>query len=223
MQVEKAVKTRFSCRAFLPDPVPAETVRDILSTARQAASGGNLQPWHVYALAGDRLAALKSDVLGQIAAGRQSEEPAYQIYPDNLKSPYRERRFKCGADLYDSLAIKRSDKAARKAQFVRNFDMFGAPVGLFFYLDKQMLAPQWCDLGIFLQTVMLLACERGLDSCAQESWSMWPQTVARHTGPQPDLMLFCGMALGHGDMTAPVNQWRTTRAAMEENMHMSGF
>ena len=222
MNVEEAIKSRFSCRAFLPDTVPRHTVKQILSLARQAPSGGNIQPWHVIVLAGELLAALKQDVQSRIAKGGH-EEPAYQIYPEKLPSPYRDRRFKCGHDLYDSLGIERTDRTARQNQFARNFDMFGAPVGLFFYIDDFMLPPQWADLGIFLQSVMLLARHHGLHTCAQESWALWPATTARHTHPAQGLTLFCGMALGYPDLEAPVNQWRTGRADIDENIVFSGF
>ena len=133
------------------------------------------------------------------------EKPEYEIYPPNLPSPYRDTRFKVGEDMYNLLGIPRQDKAARFAHLARNYSFFDAPVGLFCFVDRQMGPPQWSDLGMFLQTFMLLAQEAGLDTCAQEAWAMRANTVRKFVGAQDNLMLFCGIALGHKNPDAPVN------------------
>jgi nitroreductase len=213
-----------SCRAFLDTPVPVATVREILDSARRAPSGGNLQPWAVYALTGEVLAELKSAVRAQVATtprGDGSHE--YDIYPPGLGEPYRTRRFKAGEDLYATLGIPREDKMARLLQLARNYDFFGAPVGLFFYLDRSLGPPQWSDVGMYMQTVMLLARERGLHTCAQEIWSLVPGTVGRFLEVPPNLILFAGMALGYADPAHPINTLRTERAALEEFANLRGF
>jgi len=216
MRVSEAVLSRISCRGFRSDPVPGETLRDILRLARQAPSGGNLQPWHVYAVAGRRLQAIVDDVLARLPEQPHGEGGEYRVYPEHLKEPYRSRRFKCGEDLYALLNIERTDKARRRLQFRENFCLFGAPLGLFIYLDRQMQPGQWADVGMFLQNVMLLARERGLHTCPQEAWAMWPKTIAAHLAPPPELMLFCGVAVGYMDPDHPLNALRTERAALEE-------
>lgn len=216
MNVAEAIKRRSCCRAFTSEPVAAETIRAILDAAKQAPSGGNLQPWHVHVLAGERMRefrALMAIRLSQQPAGEGSE---YNVYPPDLKEPYRTRRFKCGEDLYKTIGIPRDNKPARYAQFARNFDFFGAPVALFFSIDRQMGSDQWADVGMFMQNIMLLAVEYGLDSCPQESWSVWYQTVGQFLPLAPEMMLFCGMAIGHRDETAPINRLRTDRAPLEE-------
>lgn len=223
MNVTEAVETRMSCRAFLPTPVPEAILRGILDTARRAPSGGNLQPWHVHALTGEPLAQLLSAVRGKLFSHPRGEGSEYDIYPASLGEPYRSRRFKCGEDMYATINVPREDKAARLMQFARNYLLFGAPVGLFFYIDRQMGPPQWSDLGMFMQTIMLLARERGLHTCAQEAWSVWHPTLDEFLQVPPELMLFSGMALGHRDESAPINRLRTDRAALEEIAVLRGF
>ena len=224
MNVSDAVASRMSCRAFLDTPVPGATLRSILEAARRTPSGGNVQPWLVYALAGQPLADLKAVVRVEVSKnplGDGSHE--YDIYPPGLGEPYRSRRHKAGEDLYGTLGIPREDKMARLLQLARNYDFFGAPVGLFFYLDRSMGPPQWSDVGMYMQTVMLLAREHGLHTCAQEIWSRVPATVAKFLDAPPNLLLFSGMALGYADAANPVNTLRTDRAALDEFSIFKGF
>ncbi len=223
MDVSEALATRMSCRAFLPTPVPGDTVRAILDAARQAPSGGNLQPWRVYALAGAPLVELMARVRAQLPTHPRGEEPEYAIYPEQLWEPYRSRRYQCGEDLYATIGVTREDKFGRLLQFARNYEFFGAPVGLFFCLDRRLGPPQWSDLGMYMQSVMLLAREHGLDTCAQEAWSVWPRTVGGFLGLAPELLLFSGMALGWRDPAAPINRLRTARAPLEEVAELRGF
>jgi nitroreductase len=218
MDVAEAVKRRMSTRAFKPDPVPGAVVRELLEAAAQAPSGGNLQPWRVYALAGEPLAAFKA-----LVAATPMQEPEYEVYPPNLWDPLRTRRYVCGEDLYASIEISREDKPARLRQLAKNTSFFGAPVGLFFCLDRKVGPPQWSDVGMFMQTFMLLAVERGLATCAQEFWARYPKTVAEFVGLPDDHMLFSGMALGYADEDQPINQWRTRRDPLEVWGELRGF
>lgn len=223
MNVSEALATRMSCRAFLPTPVSEATVRAILDAAKQSPSGGNLQPWRVYALAGDPLKEFIAVVRGKMPTHPRGEGPEYEIYPTALWEPYRSRRFKCGEDLYATIGVARDDKFGRLLQFARNFEFFGAPVGLFFCLDRRMGPPQWSDVGMYMQSVMLLAREHGLHTCAQEAWSAWHRTVGEFLRLPPELMLFSGMALGHRDESAPINTLETDRAPLEEFAELRGF
>jgi nitroreductase len=223
MHVRDAVASRFSCRAFLPTPVPLATVRGILDRASRAPSGGNLQPWRVHALAGEPLEALKARIRPHAQANPRGEGNEYQVYPDPLKEPYFGRRHDVGAQLYEAIAIPRADRPARYRQFARNFELFGAPVGLFFSIDRTMGPPQWSDLGMYVQTVMLLARCEGLHTCAIEAWTAWHKTVSAHLALPTEHMLFCGMALGHADPAAPINQWRSTRDRVDAFAVFSGF
>ena len=218
MSVSEAAARRMSVRAFGPDQVPGAVVRAILSAAQAAPSGGNLQPWRVYALGGAPLAELKS-----LAAGATMQDTEYPVYPENLWDPFRTRRYQCGEDLYASISIGRDDKAGRYRQLARNTQMFGAPVGLFFCVDRKLGAAQWADVGMFMQTVMLLAVEHGLDTCAQEYWARYHQTVSAFLDLPVDHMVFSGMALGYRDADHPINGWRTRRDPFDDCCEMRGF
>jgi len=216
VNVDEAVLSRMSCRAFLPDPVPEDTLRSILDTARQSPSGGNVQPWHVYVLTGAPLQQFRTLIRSRMATHPRGEGSEYEIYPPKLKEPYRTRRYKCGEDMYATIGVSRENKMARLMQFARNYEFFGAPVGLFFCIDRDMGPPQWSDLGMYMQTVMLLARQHGLHSCAQEAWSVWYPTIEQFLEMPAELMVFAGMSLGYRDETAPINSLRTDRAPLSE-------
>lgn len=215
MRVRDAIAARRSVRGFRDTPVDLSVLHDIVTRAARAATGGNLQPWHIDLLTGESLAALKAAIAAKLWRGEQ-ETPAYAIYPAELVAPYRERRFAVGEAMYAEIGIPREDKAARRLWFARNFQFFGAPAALFCTVDRRMGPPQWADLGMYLQNVMLLALDAGLATCAQECWAMYPETVAAAIGIPPERMLFCGMAIGYEDTTDPANRLRSTRASEAE-------
>ena len=221
MEVSEAVERRVSVRAFRPDPVPESLVRALLEQAGRAPSGGNLQPWRVHALAGEPLARLKAAAAARLAEG--GDEPQYEVYPPNLWEPFRTRRYVCGEDLYATIGIPREDRPARLRQMDRNAELFGAPVGLFFCLDRKLGPPQWADLGMYMQTLMLLAEAKGLSTCAQEFWARLHRVAAEAIGLGEEQMLFAGMALGWRDETQPINRLRTRREPLEAFATLSGF
>lgn len=211
MDVREAVAARRSVRGFLETPVDVETVKRLVVAASRAASGGNLQPWHVDIVAGEALARLKGIMLGKLAAG-DTESPEYDIYPRDLPAPYRDYRFAVGEALYGAIGIPREDKLGRRMWFARNFAFFGAPCAFFVTIDRRMGPPQWQDLGQFLATFMLLAVEEGLATCAQECWAVYPETVRGFLGTPDERMLFCGMAVGFEDKGDPANKMVSARA-----------
>lgn len=216
IRVEDAICTRKSVRAFLPDAVPRDLLEHILRVALRAPSGGNLQPWRLYALMGasrDRLVAAAAE---ERKIHPMGEAPEYPIYPPNLNEPYRSRRYRLGEAMYATMNIPRDNKAARLAFFAHNWEFFGAPVGLIITMDRQMGVGQWADLGMLLQNIMLLARAHGLHTCPQESWASF-QHVVRRTLPIPEHeMVFAGMALGYADGAHPVNSLKSERAPLEE-------
>ncbi len=218
LTVSDAVAQRRSVRAFAPTPVDNTLIRDVLTRATRAPSGGNLQPWRLFVLNGAAKARFSALMEARLADNPIGEEPEYAVYPPNLKEPYRSRRFAVGEDMYARLGIPRADKLARLQWFQSNDRFFGAPAAAFCFTDRIMGPPQWSDLGMFLQTAMLLFEEEGLGTCAQEAWSRWPKTVADFVGAPPELMLFCGLAIGHPDRAAPVNELVTARAPDTETI-----
>jgi nitroreductase len=216
MNVSEAVAARFSARAFLETAVEPERLRRILDRARQAPSGGNLQPWFVHVVSGAKLDELKALIRSRQAQYPRGEAPEYDVYPPDLHEPYRSRRYQCGEDLYSALGISREDRLGRMAQFAKNLEGFGAPVVLFFSIDRRMGRNQWAHLGMFMQTVMLLALEEGLHSCPQEAWSAFHDTISEFLALPEERQFYCGMAMGHADLDHPINRWRTGRAPLED-------
>lgn len=211
VNVTDAVNARKSTRAFLPDPVADDVIAQLLTTASRAPSGGNVQPWRIYVVNGDSMARFRA-----FLADRPVERAAYDIYPSPLGEPYRSSRFKVGEDMYATLGIERDDKAGRLSQFAKNLDFFGAPAAIFCFIDRVMGPPQWSDLGMFLQTFMLLAQEAGLDTCAQEAWAVYEQAVSEFVHAAPELRIFCGVAIGHADSAAPINSLVTERRPLAD-------
>jgi nitroreductase len=221
--VSEAVLARHSARAFSNRPVARGTVETILAAAARAPSGGNLQPWHVDVLAGAALADLKGRVAASLAANPSGEGTEFPVYPLALGEPWRSRRSACGEQLYAAIGVERGDRPARLAQFARNFDLFGAPVGLFFSIPRHFGPPQWAHLGMFMQNVMLLAEEAGLATCAQEAWALVHKTVGDVLGLAEDRLFYCGMALGYADRDHAINGWRTEREPLQSFAAFRGF
>ncbi len=219
MNVDEALKSRISVRAFKPDPLPEALVRDILDVARFAPSGGNLQPWRVIAVAGPA----RDAVIALAQANLPGDDGEHPVYPANLWEPYRSRRFKVGEDMYALLGIPREDKPARLMHLAQNFQFFGAPVGLFFLTDTRMGHGQWAHLGMFMQSVALAALERGVQSCMQEAWARMRRPLHAHFALSETELIYCGMALGYADMSKPVNALRSDRASADEIATFSGF
>ncbi len=211
MLVSEAVAARRSIRRFTDAPVPNDTIRDLLERAARAPSGGNLQPWRIYVLGDGAMARFRSFI-----AERPATTGEYEIYPPKLWEPHRSNRFTNGEQLYATIGIERDDKPARLRQFAQNHDFFGAPAALFCFIDRRLGPPQWSDLGMFLQTFMLLAQEEGVDTCAQEYWSIHHESVREFVGAPDDELLFCGMALGHADPDAAVNTFVSDRMPLDE-------
>lgn len=207
---------RHSVRAFLPTTVPRELLAEILSMARRAPSGTNLQPWRVHVLSG----AARQRLVEAVCAAYDADEPGhraeYNYYPAEFFEPYLARRRKIGWGLYGLLGIVKGDAPKMRAQMRRNYEFFGAPVGLIFSIDRRMGQGGWLDYGMFLQGVMLAARARGLDTCPQVAWLDYHRIIAEVLGFEPQEQLVCGMSLGYADAAAVENSLATERAALEE-------
>ncbi|SFI00521.1 Nitroreductase [Collimonas sp. OK307] len=223
MNVSDAVRSRKSVRAFLNKPVPQALLREVLSLAARSPSGGNVQPWRIDVLVGEPLVAFKDRIEERMNTDFSPDPAEYPIYPTKLGEPYRSSRFKVGESMYELIDIARDDKMGRLRWLQNNYRFFGAPVGLFCTVDRDMGAAQWSDLGMYLQTLMLLLRERGVDSCPQEAWSVYHQTVREFLQTPPERMLFCGMAIGYADPAAAVNRLQSEREPLEQFARLWGF
>ena len=212
MKVSDAVLSRRSIRAFKSNPIENSILRELLEKSARSATGGNLQPWKIKVLNGQKM----NDFLAFQDAWTKPETPGYDIYPPKLKEPYRTSRYELGEQMYNLLGIKREDKEGRINQVLRNFKFFDAPAAIFCFVDKTMGPPQWSDLGMFLQTFMLLAQEQGIDTCAQEAWSIKNDSVSEFVGADDGDMLFCGVAIGYKDHDALINKLESQRRPLDE-------
>ena len=211
--VDAAITSRRSLRAFLPTPVSREVVEQILAVASRAPSGTNTQPWRVYVLTGAAKTGLSRKILAahNDPAERATHTEEYAYYPTEWKSPYIDRRRKVGWDLYSLLGIGKTDKERMHAQHGRNYNFFDAPVGLIFTIDRMLRQGSWLDYGMFLQSVMVAARGRGLDTCPQAAFMQFHRIITEHVGAPPNEQVVCGMALGHADPGAVENTLVTER------------
>ena len=214
--VYDAVTSRRAVRGFTDEPVPTETLERVLAAAAWSPSGSNLQPWRIYVVTGEPLARLKKRSVERVAAGFPWDEPEFEMYPAAMDAPYLDRRREFGEQRYSALGIVREDWEARQRAAIGNWDCFGAPAALFCYIDGGLGLPQWADLGMYLQTVMLLLRAEGLHSCPQMAWSTTRNTVAEVVEPDHGLILFCGMSIGYEDPS--IGYVRTGRAPLAETV-----
>lgn len=219
MNVTEAVLSRRSVRAFTEQPVAAELVREILDKARWAPSGCNFQPWEATVLTGEPLRALQ-----EVLIAAQPDDPLeYRFDKPNASPRHLARLKEVGARRFAALGVERGDSAERDRFTRQNLTSFGAPVLILSHFPKLVGEPQWADVGMWLQTIMLLAREAGLDTCPQEFLGLYGRTIKDHLGLSEDTMLFCGLALGYRDAAAPVNTFDRPRVELEEQVRFLGF
>lgn len=211
--IQEAVASRRAVRCFRPEPVDETILRRVLAAAQRAPSGGNLQPWCPYLVIGEALGRLKAELASRVAAWDPGDERQYDMYPADLPATYRARQERAAGQRYRAAGIRRDDRDGRRRAVARNWQAFDAPAVLFCFLPAVMGPPQWADAGMYLQTVMLLARAEGLDTCPQMAWSVYWRTVAAAVGAPEDLVLFCGVSIGHA---AESNAELVDRAAIDE-------
>jgi len=220
MNVSEAVATRRSIRAFLDKPVELSVLRDILDKARFAPSGCNFQPWEATVLAGEPLRELREKMRGV----PPQDPKEYDFSAPEASPPHLARLHKVGASMYTAMGITRDDKESRNAFTNANVDSFGAPAVLLCYLPRFMKEAQWSDMGMWLQTIMLLAREAGLDTCPQEFLSLYSKIIKEFIGVSDEThIFFCGIAFGYRDPDALVNQFERERVPLDENIKFAGF
>lgn len=223
LSVTEAVASRRSIRQFLDQPVDPAVLRRVLEKAQNAPSGGNTQPWNAVMLTGAPLQKLVDLVAEKIPQGLAAYSAEYPIYPAELEGRYADSRFGVGEAMYKALDIPREDKARRMDVFRNNFRAFGAPVLMLVHTPRYMGLPQWSDIGMWLQTVLLLLREEGLDSCAQEAWAVYQKQIREVVSIPDDHIFFCGVAIGWGDRAAAVNRFPVPRVDLDQTVRWEGF
>ncbi|WP_114521969.1 nitroreductase [Altererythrobacter sp. ZODW24] len=223
MNVSEAVETRRSVRAFTDQPVDPAALQRVLDKAALSPSGGNTQPWSAVIVTGNALADITAKIKAKVQSAPMGEDMEYAIYPEGLDGRYEEQRRAIGKAMFNSIGLERGDGAGRIAQMAKNWDSFGAQVQLFTYTRKYMGPPQWSDMGMWLQTVMLLLREEGLDSCAQEIWAMYGTYMRKLLDIDDDHIFFCGMAIGHRDESDPINNFDRPRTPVGDTVRWMGF
>ena len=216
MNVEEAIVGRQSTRAFdATRPVSRDVIDKLLGIAGRAPSGSNIQPWKVWVVTGKRKEALSAACLERHDRG-DPEQREYNYYPVEWRSPYLDRRRACGWGLYGILGITKDEKERMHEQRGQNYAFFGAPVGLFFTIERDLELGSWLDCGMFIQSIMLAARGLGLETCPQAAFCNYYDTVMEQLGAPPEQMLICGMSLGYPDPSAIVNTYRTERMDLDE-------
>lgn len=216
MNVLEAIKSRHSVRAYLDKPVEEGLVKEIIEISSQSPSGVNSQPWKVYAVMGKARDSLVEEALKKFDEGSvESEE--YQVYPgkDVMPDWYKDRQRACGFGMYGVLGIERDDMEKRIAQGRKNYEFFGAPVGLFVTVPKVVGPNGWGHVGHYIQTLCLAAKGKGLDTCLQEAWAGFPDTLRKHLGYGDDEILWCGISLGYRDEDHIINSFVPEREKFE--------
>ena len=210
MDVIEAIKSRSSVRAYTDKAVSQKIVEEILDTARWSPSGANMQPWRVIAVTRETKEQIAKGCAEAFRNGAKAT-PDYRYYPSEWKEPYKSRRQKTGLALYSALEISRQDKERRLEAWIANYNFFGAPVGLLFFIDKNLGQGSLVDCGMFIQSVSLAAIGLGLATCPQAALADYPDIIREKVGVEDEWTLVCGLALGYEDTNHPVNQYRTTR------------
>jgi nitroreductase len=222
--VDEAITTRKSVRAFLPTPVERSTVEELLARASRSASGSNIQPWRVRVIAGDVKERLTQAILDAVARdGFDAYQREWNYYPVRWREPFIGRRRKIGWDMYSLLGVDKGDFEGTRQARLRNYEFFGAPVGMIFTLDEDLEIGSWLDLGIFIGAVMIAARGRGLDTCPQAAFADFHSIIRPLLQIPENEIIICGMALGHIDPDAPVNQLATERAPIGEFATFEGL
>jgi nitroreductase len=215
--IDEAILTRKSVRAFLPTPVERSTVEEGLALASRSASGSNIQPWRVRIVAGEAKHRLTKAILNAVARdGFEPYQREWNYYPVNWREPFLGRRRKIGWDMYSLLGVPKGDFEGTQRARLRNYEFFGAPVGMIFTLDEDLEIGSWLDLGIFLGAIMIAARGRGLDTCPQAAFADFHKIIRPLLNIPDNEIIICGLALGHVDPDAPINALKTERAPLSD-------
>ncbi len=221
MDVRTAVKERRSIRKYKPDEVTQNIVREILEDARWSPSWANTQGWGFYVVTGDTLEKLKKTNREKILAGETStpEIPMPEEWPEKHNQRYGE----IVKRLLDSLTIAREDTESRNELYGKMFSLFDAPCLLVVCLDKGLsIEYAMLDMGLVIQTICLLAHERGLGTCILTASVTYPELLRELVKIPDDKSIVMGIALGYPDWDSPANKFERVRANLDELVNWVG-
>jgi nitroreductase len=222
--VDEAIRSRQSVRAFLPTPVERAKVEELLRLASRSASGSNIQPWRVRVIAGETKVRLTQAIFDAVARdGFEPYQREWNYYPVRWREPFLGRRRKIGWEMYSLLGVAKGDFEGTQQARMRNYEFFGAPVGMMFTLDEDLEIGSWLDLGIFLGSIMIAARGQGLHTCPQAAFADFHSVIRPVLDIPENEIIVCGMALGHVDPDAPVNGLKTERADLAAFATFDGF
>lgn len=214
--VAELIRGRRSKRKFLDRPVPLAVVRQILSVAKHAPSSSNTQPWRCYVLTGQAREKVTAAAVEAYRAGPETLAPQYPFFPKELPVPFSSRFNAFRGMLGDAQGVHRSDLAGRRRDVERQFQFFGAPVGLIFTMDRRLEWASFICYGCFLQNIMLAAHAQGLDTCPQQIWSLQSAVLRNVLGIPDGEMVVAGMSLGYADNTVPENNMSLEKLELHE-------
>lgn len=220
MDISEAINTRQSVRAFKSDPVPRETLKQILKQAVRAPSWANTQPWEFAIATGQPLEAIRK---GFLEKGLASASPDVARPPEFPKS-YADRIRTL--DKLNKLLTKEDWDSRR----VQNFKHFGAPAVIylltgreFYYQSKGLNVWALYDCGSVIENIMLLAPKYGLGTIAQAQAVVYPDVLRKVLEIPESKIIILGIAIGYPDWDNPVNQFKTEREPLDKIATFYGF
>lgn len=211
--LERLLTDRYSCRAFLPQPVDEATLTRLFTVAQRTASWCNAQNWQVHLASGAATTALSNALLASLARGEGGSDLPW---PEKYTGLHGQRRRDTGYALYSAVGIAREDRAARAAQMNLNFSFFGAPHVAVITCDRDLGVYGAVDAGGYVSTLLLAAQSLGVAAIAQAAIAGCSGAVRAHLELTDDRVVVCAVSLGRADDAHPANSFRTDRAPLSE-------
>lgn len=213
--LEALLRGRWSCRAFLPEEVPQETIERMLEIAQLSPSWCNTQPWQLHITSGDATERFREALLGHLAATGHYSRPDYAM-PENYSGAHLERRRVSGWQLYDAVGIEKGDREASARQAAKNIEFFGAPHVAILTAPKELADYGAVDAGLYLGTLMLAARSLGIAAIAQAAIANFAPFIREYFDIDRTQNVLVAFSFGHEDREDPANSYRTERATLDE-------
>lgn len=223
MDIVEAIKTRKSIRNFKPDPVPKETLREILEIASRAPSAMNTQPWEFIVLSGDVLENIRRGNVEKLNSGTLPH-PEHSVVGWPSDSVYRQRQVELAKQLFHLMEISREDKKKRAELMERGFRYFDAPAAIIALSDRSLSeAGPLMDVGAVMQNICLAALNYGLGTCIEDQGVMYPDVVRKFADISESKRIIIAIAIGYPNWDFPANRVQTTREPVESITTWCGF